>query len=77
MSAKPGTWRRLGLFTAALLLPSSPRLLAAVQTHAMLAQEGGESSVVAPSRSYTLDVFIVVALIGAALFVVCRSSRRM
>jgi len=76
MSERPGIWQRVGLFAAALLLPSTPRLLAAVQTHVMLAQVGGQSSVVAPSRSYTLDVFIVVALMGAALFVICRSSRR-
>ena len=29
-----------------------------------------------PAPSYTLDVIILVALVGAAVFAICRSSRR-
>lgn len=42
----------------------------------VLAQQDEGTVIVDSSRSYTLDVFIVIVLFGLALFSVCRSSRR-
>ncbi|MBT4865541.1 MAG: hypothetical protein HON53_10580 [Planctomycetaceae bacterium] len=47
-------------------------------TIAWAQNEAGEqaSGNLAPAPSYTLDVVILVALVGAAVFAICRSSRR-
>lgn len=41
----------------------------------MLAQDRG-GQILTESRSYTVDVLIVLVLFGLVLYVVCRSSRR-
>jgi len=38
--------------------------------------DGQDSGNLPPAPSYTLDVIILVALVGAAVFAICRSSRR-
>jgi hypothetical protein len=40
------------------------------------ANPGTPSGVVTSGRSYALESMLVVALLGGALFAVCRSSRR-
>ncbi|HUG89517.1 MAG TPA: hypothetical protein VML55_01700 [Planctomycetaceae bacterium] len=42
----------------------------------LFAQESGPVVQTLSGRSYVLDVLIVLVLVGAALFAVCRSSRR-
>lgn len=52
----------------------------ATWTTAVLAQQpagGGISVQSSTTKSYVVDTVLVVALFGAALFAVCRASRRM
>jgi hypothetical protein len=48
----------------------------AVATVMPLLAQAGDSEILTESRSYIVDVAIVAALFGLALFMVCRSSRR-
>lgn len=75
------TWR-LSLPAALATLPAAafaPSVSRAAGAAALLAQvqEGGQSVFEqAPSHSYIVDGVLFVVLVGAALFVICRSSRR-
>jgi hypothetical protein len=43
---------------------------------ALLWAQDAQPVVVQPSRNYLLDILLVVALFGGALFLICKSSRR-
>ena len=43
----------------------------------VFAQEGGGGGTqIVPERSYMIEILLVLVLFGAALFAVCKSSRR-
>jgi hypothetical protein len=61
-------WKIVGLTLLYLvLLATQPALLWA---------QDAQPVVVQPSRNYLLDILLVVALFGGALFLICKSSRR-
>ncbi len=73
-----GRWRNLGILALVLLLNSACR---AGDWDLVLAQAQGAPApttgkVVGGGKNFVVEALVVVALVGASLFAVCRSSRR-